>query len=124
MMIRSLISIPRLETMTIRHFASRSQKVIPKAFMIIESKSLIHTSSFLCKKGVGGSKKSKKDTSKDYIDKMLDDLSDDEDENIVTPMQPDSPALLNPNSPVNKFLKNRSKSNTNGISRPQLPRKN
>merc|ERR1719189_1573176 len=95
--------------MAIRHFASRSQKVIPKAFMIIESKSLIHTSSFLGKKGGGGSKKSKKDTSKDYIDKMLDDLSDDEDEDIATPMQPD-PAILNPNSPVNKFLKNRAKS--------------
>ena len=108
MMIRSLISIARLETMTLRHLSSQSKRVIPKAFLIIESKSLIHTSTFLCKKGGGGSKKSKKNTSKDYIDKALDDLSDDEDEHNANQMQPDL-ALLNPNSPVNKFIKSRAK---------------
>ena len=102
-----MISIARLETLAMRHL-SQSKRVIPKAFLIIESKSLIHTSTFLCKKGGGGSKKSKKNTSKDYIDKALDDLSDDEDEHNDNQMQPDL-ALLNPNSPVNKFLKSRAK---------------
>ena len=107
MMIRSLIPIARLETMTLRHI-SYNKRVIPKAFLIIESKSLIHTSTFLCKKGGGGSKKSKKNNSKDYIDKALDELSDDEDEHNTNQMQPDL-ALLNPNSPVNKFIKSRAK---------------
>ena len=105
-MFRSLMAISRLEALTAIHVNCVNKRVIPQYSSC--KIALIHRSSLLGKKG--GSKSSKKGASKNNIDKFLDELSDDEDENIVpAQVQPDV-TMINPNSPVNKFLKNRPKS--------------
>ena len=105
-MFRTWMAISRLEAVTAIHVNCINNRVIPHYSS--NKIALIHRSSPLGKKG--GSKSSKKGASKNNIDKFLDELSDDEDENIVpAQVQPDV-AMINPNSPVNKFLKNRPKS--------------
>jgi len=109
-MFRTLTALSRVEACLIGRSAVHCKKTKIKSNTVINLNKFasIHTTPLAFKKS-SGTKKSRKTTSKETIDDLLDELSDDEDDNDSNVQSHPEVVNINPNSPVNKFLKNQGK---------------